>query len=255
MRPPPSEQHLAPRHQGALIVLGDRGAPRMTEQCLALEQAGFRVEIQPDALHALDRAREDTPAAIVLRWSDQNAEWLATMQQQCDEGLPIRYLVLIPPRDDQAAERCIAAGADMVADFNCSPRELAARTYALLRRPHMRVLPGADRQELLGDLVIDPAARVVRRGSTRLRLSHVEFTLLLALMRSRGQVVTRAELYRAISATATKAIGARAIDKHMSVLRKKIEPDIEAPRYILTVRDTGYMVPRPTDPSPSEPLG
>jgi len=251
---PPPEQHLAPRHQGALIVLGDRGAPRMTERCLSLEQAGFRVEIQPDALRALDRAREDTPAAIVVRWSDRNAEWLATMRQQCDEGLPIRYLALIPPRDDEAVERCIAAGADMVADINCSPRELASRLYALLRRPHTRVLPAADRQELLGDLFIDPAARVVRRGSTRLRLSHVEFTLLLALMRSRGQIVTRAELYQAVSATATKAVGARAIDQHMSALRRKIEPDIEAPRYILTFREAGYMVPLPGDPSPSEPL-
>ncbi len=228
--------------QGALIVLGDRGAPRMMERCLSLEEAGFRVEMQPDAMRALDRAREDTPAAIVVWWSDRNAEWLATMRQQCDEGLPVCYLVLIPPRDDEAVERCIAAGADMVADVNCSPGELAARTCALLRRPHTRALPGADRQDVLGDLCIDPAARVVRRGSTRVRLSHFEFNLLLALMRSRGQVDTRAELYHAVSASA-RALGARAIDRHMWALRKKIEPDIEAPRYILTVRDAGYMVP------------
>jgi len=235
-------------------VLGDRDAPRMTERCLSLELAGFRVEIQPDALRALDRAREDTPAAIVLRWSDRNDPWLATMRQQCDEALPVRYLALIPPSDDEAAECCIAAGADMVADVNCSPRELAARIYALLSRPHTRALTDGVRQEMLDDLFIDPAARGVWRGSTRLRLTHIEFNLLLALMRSRGQIVTRAELYRAVSASA-RSLGARVIDKHMSALRKKIEPDLDEPRYILTVRDAGYMIPESTHPSPSEPPG
>jgi DNA-binding response OmpR family regulator len=248
---PPANECPAPRHRGALIVLGDRGAPRMMERCLSLEEAGFRVEIQPDALHALDRAREDTPAAIVVRWSDQNDAWLATMRQQCDEGLPVRYLALTPLRDDEAVDHCIAAGADMVADVSCSPRELAARTYALLRRPHTRAFPSADRQDVLGDLCIDPAARIVRRGPTRVRLSHVEFNLLLALLRSPGQVVARTELHRVACA---KAVGLGTIDKYMWSLRKKIEPDIEAPRYILRFRGAGYMVPGPADPSPADPL-
>jgi DNA-binding response OmpR family regulator len=243
MRPPP-DQYRLPCLLGTLVVLGDRDAPDVTERCLSLEQAGFRVEIQPDALRALDRAREDTPAAIVVRWSDQNAEWLATMRQQCDEGLPVRYLAMIPARDDEVAERCIAAGADMVVDVDCSPREFTARICAVLSRPHTHALPDADREAVLGDLFIDPAARIVWRGSTRLRLTHVEFNLLLALMRSPGQVLTRAELHRAAWPSA-KTVGARAVDKHMAALRKKIEPDIEWPRYILTVRDAGYMVPQP----------
>jgi DNA-binding response OmpR family regulator len=84
--------------------------------------------------------------------------------------------------------------------------------------------------------------RIASRGDRPLPLRPREFDLLLALIVRRGCVVSRAELLRTVWGwypdTATHTV-----DIHVSRLRRLIEPDPKAPRYLLTVRPVGFLIP------------
>ena len=70
-------------------------------------------------------------------------------------------------------------------------------------------------------------------------MTPTEFQLLAALARQPGRVFTRAQLLDAIHGVAVESYE-RAIDAHVKNLRRKIEPDPRAPRYLLTVFGVGY---------------
>jgi len=119
--------------------------------------------------------------------------------------------------------------------------ELIARSEALLRRTGRGRGPGALR---LGDLEIDFKRHEARRsgpGGRQVELSAREFRLLAFFASRRGEVVSRESLldavwdYRASTLT-------RTVDMHVAKLRKKIEPDPAAPRYLLTVHGLGYKL-------------
>jgi DNA-binding response OmpR family regulator len=206
----------------------------------ALENAGFVAEAEPDGVRAIHLARESRPAVVVVSGTGRDNPVLASMRTLCDERLPVRVLALIPDGDDDACERCIAAGADAVCGNACSGRELAARLRALLR-PHGDRRRSADLGHVLGDLIIDTATCTVRRGLTDVPLTRLQFKLLRILVQCRGRVVSRAELYRDVWECENPA-GSRVVDACVVSLRKRIGDDAAHPRYILSIRSAGYTV-------------
>ena len=117
-----------------------------------------------------------------------------------------------------------------------SPRELAARVRAVLRR-----LPGERGPEEInrGQLVLNFLRREASLAGKHLNLTTVEFKLLGVLVKEPGRVFSRAELIE-------KALGYdfdgfdRTIDVHILNLRRKMEPDPSHPQYIKTVYGAGY---------------
>jgi DNA-binding response OmpR family regulator len=223
------------------VILSGAGLSQMRQWRRALEDAGFVAEVEPNGLRALDRARESRPAVVVVSGIGRDNPVLGSMRALCDERLPTRVLALIPDSDDDACERCIAAGADAVCDNACSGRELAARLRALLRSYGDRRRVSADLGHVLGDLIIDTATCTVRRGLTHVPLTHLQFQLLLTLVQCRGRVVSRAELYRDVWECESPA-GSRVVDACVVSLRKRIGDDAAHPRYILSIRSAGYTV-------------
>ena len=223
------------------VILSGVGTSRMRQWQRALENAGFVAEVEPDGVRALHRARESRPAVVVVSGAGRDNPVLASMRTLCDERLPIRVLALIPDGDDDACERCIAAGADAVCGNVCSGRELAARLRALLRPRGDRRRLSADLGHVLGDLIIDTATCTVRRGLTDVPLTRLQFKLLLILVQCRGRVVSRAELYRDVWECESPA-GSRVVDACVVSLRKRIGDDAAHPRYILSIRSAGYTV-------------
>ena len=90
-----------------------------------------------------------------------------------------------------------------------------------------------------GDLTIDPEMRMVTRGGHPIDLTSTEFDLLFVLAHTPGRVFSRMELLDRVQGQAFEGYE-RTIDVHIKNLRKKIEPDPRAPRYILTVYGAGY---------------
>ncbi len=118
------------------------------------------------------------------------------------------------------------------------PRELLARIRAVLRRTAPR---DADRRWVVGDLEVDPDARVARIGSTDLPLTALEFDLWAALAERAGRVVSRDALWEAAGRGDT-VVSDRTVDVHVSHLRAKLGDDARDPRRLKTVRGMGYLL-------------
>jgi DNA-binding response OmpR family regulator len=127
-------------------------------------------------------------------------------------------------------------GADDYVQKNCEPVELMARIEALLRRSAARA--GFSDE---GDIRIDVRRHEVTRGGKSVALSPVEFRLLEYLLEHRGAVVSREELLEKVWGLNGDTLS-RTVDVHIAGLRKKIEPDHRYPKYLLTVKGTGYKL-------------
>ena len=131
----------------------------------------------------------------------------------------------------------LEVGADDYVSKPFSPRELAARVKAVLRRTG----PTA-RAELLeiGDVAVDPQAREVRVADEVVELTGKEFDLLAYLLENAGIVVSRDQLLDHVWGM-SYAGGTRTVDVHVAQLRRKLG----RPASIRTVRGSGYKAVRP----------
>jgi len=119
-----------------------------------------------------------------------------------------------------------------------SPKELVARVRAVLRRVEgMR--SQADLIRVGDEVELDLPRMEASIGGRRVELTPTEFQLLATMARQPGRIFTRAQLLDAVHGVAFESYE-RAIDAHVKNLRRKIEPDPRAPRYLLTAFGVGY---------------
>jgi DNA-binding response OmpR family regulator len=202
-----------------------------------LERAGFAVSTARDGREALMRARQDRPDLILLDLGLPELDGLeVTRRLRRDSGVPI---IMLTARDDETEKVVgLELGADDYVTKPFSPRELTARVRAVLRRH-----AGASDAELIraGDLVLDVPRLRVEVAGRAVTLTGTEFQLLAAMARQPGRVFTRSQLLDAIHGVAFESYE-RAIDAHVKNIRRKIEPNARAPRYLLTVYGVGYRL-------------
>jgi DNA-binding response OmpR family regulator len=202
-----------------------------------LEAAGFGVETARTGEEGLMRVRTGSPDLVVLDLGLPALDGLDVTRAIRRAGdLPI---IILTARDDET-DRIVGLelGADDYVTKPFSPRELVARVRAVLRRH-----AGAGESETLrtGDLVLDVPRMRVTRGGEPIELTATEFALLAAMARQPGRVFTRSQLLDAIHGVAFEAYE-RAIDAHVKNVRRKLEPEPRAPRYLLTVHGVGYRL-------------
>ena len=116
------------------------------------------------------------------------------------------------------------------------PKELLLRLNSILRRIPSIQKPAPDVH--LGEVVFSPSRRELNRDSQKVRLTDVEASLLGALAKHPGEILSREELIELTGASG----GGRAIDVQVTRLRRKIENQAKAPRYLQTVRGKGYVL-------------
>ncbi|MFP3853045.1 MAG: response regulator [Anaerolineales bacterium] len=212
-----------------------------------LEPAGYRVELASAGPTALDRLASVEPSAVILDLSLPRMDGLAvcgTIRRR--SNLPI--LVLISQDQPQDLEAAVDAGADDYLTKPFQSTDLLARLRALLRRADRWRQPAGTSPMEFGNLVIHPERRSASLEGEPLDLTPTEYELLQYLAHHQGQVLTHAQLIEALWPLGQG--NRQALFVHINRLRAKIEPDPEAPVYIVTRWGVGYTF-RPRKPAPS----
>lgn len=131
------------------------------------------------------------------------------------------------------------AGADDYVTKPFGPVELRARVRAQLRRARMPAGPAGEQALTFGELTIDVARRTVSRGGVAVHLTPTEWALLLALAANPGRTLTHDQLFDAVWG---KSYGhpQQYLRVYITHLRKKIESEPYAPRFVVTEPGVGY---------------
>jgi two-component system alkaline phosphatase synthesis response regulator PhoP len=201
-----------------------------------LEHAGFAVVVAGDGPGALREARTRRPDLIVLDLGLPGLDGLdVTRQLRQDSSLPIIMLTARAEESDKLVG--LELGADDYVTKPFSPKELVARVRAVLRR--VEGMRGAREVVRAGPIELDVARMRVLVEGRKVELTPTEFQLLAVLAAEPGRVFTRSQLLDAIHGVAFESYE-RAIDAHVKNIRRKIEPEPGAPRYLETVFGVGY---------------
>ena len=218
-----------------VLVVDDEAAIREAlERALRLE--GFIVDLAEGGTLALERLAAEPPDVVVLDVVMPDLDGIEVTRRLRGRGSRVPICIL--SARDEVADRVagLRAGAD---DYLVKPfalEELTARLHALLRRT-----PSDDGVPIrVGDLTVDPARRLVRRGAREIELTNREFELLEALARHPGMVLSRTQLLEQVWGY-TFEVDSNVVDVFVSYLRRKLEVGGES-RLLHTVRGVGFVV-------------
>nr|WP_152946520.1 response regulator transcription factor [Desulfofundulus thermobenzoicus] len=208
-----------------------------------LEGEGYRVFAAEDGQAALRLAFEVNPDLIILDIMLPGKDGFEVCQSLRSDVRTNNIPVLILSARGDVVDRVLGLelGADDYITKPFSPRELAARVKANLRRQKQnKTGSGESIREIRHDqLVIRPEKYEAVINGEKISLSPKEFEILLLLASHPGRVFSRDALLERIWGL-DSVRETRTVDVHIRYLRQKIEPDPGNPRYIETVRGVGY---------------
>jgi DNA-binding response OmpR family regulator len=230
----------------AKILIIEDDAAIATGLALNLRVEGYNALVAADGQVGLEMALAERPALIVLDLAlprKNGLEILAELRQAGD----LTPIIILSARD---AEHDVVAALKLGADDYVSKpfglAELLARVSAVLRRVQAHVVvavPEGGRGEELrfGDVVVGVDTRVVTARGKEVKLTRLEFDLLLYLAKNPGKVFSRDRLLREVWDVHHDG-SPRTVDNFIAQLRGKLEVDPDAPRHLVTVRGAGYRL-------------
>ncbi len=205
-----------------------------------LQPEGMSITAAATGTQGLRHAQQEDYDLIVLDVMLPGLSGFDVLRQLRESGSRTPVLMLTARGDDVDRIVGLEMGADDYLPKPFNPRELLARVKAILRRTH------EVGTEELAELEVGPfKAHIKRREASKdgetLKLTNAEFTILVTLMRSAGEVVSREALTRA-------ALGRqllpddRSLDTHISNLRKKVAAGDDGQSLIRSIRGSGYIL-------------
>jgi two-component system, OmpR family, phosphate regulon response regulator PhoB len=224
-----------------ILVVEDE--PQIQELlAINLQHAGHRVVRASSAEEAQAAIREELPDLVILDWMLPGESGISLAKRlraaERTQNLPIIMLTARAMEHDKVSG--LEAGADDYLTKPFSPKELAARIQAVLRR---RAPELADGVVQIGDLRLDPASRRVTAASEPVQLGPTEFRLLHFFMTHPERIYTRAQILDLVWGDHV-FIDERTVDVHIRRLRKELEATGHD-RLIDTVRGSGYGLRKP----------
>ena len=217
-----------------LVVEDDDVLGRVVQR--GLTEEGHAVDVATTVAAADELLSVNLYGLLVLDLGLPDGDGLVLCRRVRGRGDPVKVLVLTARDSLSDKVAGLDAGAD---DYLTKPfdfPELAARVRALGRRPDQA------RPTVLtaGDVTLDPATHVVKRGAVVVPLTPREFALLHELLARAGEVVTRTDLLEAVWDAHYDGTS-NVVDVHVTNLRRKLDlPGAPAP--IETVRGVGYRI-------------
>jgi DNA-binding response OmpR family regulator len=227
---------------GRVLVVEDESSVRELIS-FTLEAEGYEVVVAANAMEAFERLAQDHPDLVVLDLMMPAISGLEVLQHIRDNGtLPVLIVSALATEDHRV--RGLQLGADDYLSKPFSPRELAARVQALLRRANGSAI---GLQTITFDgLGINLASREVWVRGARVELTAKEFDLIAFLASNPGRVYTRHQLLREVWNSSSEWQQEGTVTEHIRRIRLKIEDDPERPTWVQTVRGVGYRFERRT---------
>ena len=218
-----------------LIIEDEESILMPLEDNLKLE--GYEVASAKDGLQGLSMAAEKRYDLIILDIMLPKMDGFEVCKRLRQDKITTPILVLTAKSLEVDKVLGLELGADDYVTKPFSPRELLARVKAILRRAQ-QTQQGIDFYRF-GDVEVDFKKYEATKHGNPIDLSALEFALLHFLIAQSGQVVHRNKILDEVWGE-NVYIEPRTIDKHISLLRKKLEDDPQNPRFILGVRGVGY---------------
>jgi two-component system OmpR family response regulator len=221
-----------------LIVEDDPSVSQLIR--LYLVQDGHQVLTADDGIKAVEMARQSDPSLILLDLmlpGMSGEEVCATLRKE--SNVPIIMVTARVEEDDRLAG--LDMGADDYIAKPFSPRELAARVRAVLRRTDREQVRDQESGGLLvvDEISVDLNGRTVKVAGTTLNLTPTEYRLLTYFMESAGRTVSREQIIQNSFGYEFEGFD-RTVDTHISNLRRKIETPEGSRKHLNTVYGVGY---------------
>lgn len=233
-----------------LVVEDEPAVARGLEYGLKAE--GFNVVVAGSGARALEMARggkdRPTPHLVLLdiRLPDMSGFDVCRTLREEGRAFPI---LMVTARDEEVDKVLgLELGAD---DYIVKPfsfRELLSRVRAALRRAYGELSSAAGMERVtFGEVVVDLQKMRVERAGQTIMLTPTEYRLLRHLVTHPDQVFSRETLLELVWGYDSGVDSQRTVDVHVRHLREKLEADPAAPRWLVTVRGTGYMYTQKPD--------
>jgi DNA-binding response OmpR family regulator len=216
------------------IIGAEHGAALGIDRLMAA--AGYDVEMADD-LRVPAGTHANRPGAIVIASCTPNAPPLSMISTPRSSGRDTPILILAPWASGTGSSALRASMGNSCTVEPFAPTEFLARLKTLVQES----APSDDDAAVVrfGEIEIDVPACTVKRNGAPVALTTKEFDLLIALIRMRGAIASRASLLKAVWGYHSEVV-TRTVDIHIAELRRKLEPVPSEPRYLITVRKRGY---------------
>ena len=200
-----------------------------------LESEGFSI-VSTDAEEKATAEMSIAPFDLcLLDVSLANGNGFGVCKNAKERGVPVIFLTA--SSDENSVVKGLDMGADDYITKPFRPRELVSRIRSVLRRS------GAESVLLLGNgVTVDPDRGVVTKDGGEIKLSALEFRLLMAFLNHRGKLMTREKLLEDIWDIAGDFVNDNTLTVYIKRLRVKLGDDPQDPQIIKTVRGLGYRM-------------
>ncbi|MET1085913.1 MAG: response regulator transcription factor [Arthrobacter sp.] len=207
-----------------------------------LQQSGFAVHSRSSGLEGVGAVLEHRPEVVTVDMGLADFDGIEVLRRI--RTFSDAYLILLAARPNEAdAVLGFTAGADDYLPKTFRPRELRARIAAMLRRART-----AQRGITHKGLTLQEDTRRAAIDGVPVELTRTEFELLLCLMKNGRTVQTKADLVRWLrnepysTGSFVSEREVRALEVHLSNLRKRLKDSPRKPRWVETVRGRGYRM-------------
>ena len=209
-----------------------------------LEQEGYRVLKAYDGEEAVNIMEKEEIELLIIDVMMPKLDGIrATISIRKKHNLPI--IILSAKSEDADKILGLNIGADDYLTKPFNPLELVARAKSQLRRftefGHQGSLPEGAKQYVYQGLMVDDDAKTVTVDGGEVRLTPIEYNILLYLMKNQGKVLSSGQIYEEI--WGNDALGyENTVAVHIRHIREKIEINPREPRYIKVVWGIGYKI-------------
>jgi len=220
-----------------------------------LQQEGYHVLKAYNGKQALEILGSEEVHLIILDLMMPELDGIhATLEIRKESSIPI--IILSAKSQDSDKILGLNIGADDYVTKPFNPLELVARVKSQLRRyTTLGTMPQEDETSHIyrtGALMVDDERKEVIVDGQKVRLTRIEYNILLFLIQNKGKVYSVDEIYEKIWKEDAFAAD-NTVTVHIRHIREKIEIDPKTPRYLKVVWGTGYKVEDidPVDPAPA----